>query len=180
MSSSSSYSSSSPPSSPQCNSSSNSSTNTTTPLAADGSGYQHANSTTNATTADSILKTIKIRPHMVQSLVEKNGGGGCIVDDASSPPTWDHEAVDKEKCSSGIATAPSSATTSTISNDESSKESLDNEFTHHHDAKMSDEGVIKPSEDIEATYMTSVSKNLVTLRKTESLKLDSVQSIRCV
>jgi len=31
---------------------------------------------------------------------------------------------------------------------------------------------------LEATYMTSVSKNPITLRKTESLKLDSVQSIR--
>ena len=34
------------------------------------------------------------------------------------------------------------------------------------------------NEEIESTYLTSVSKKPITLRKTESLKLDSVQSIR--
>ena len=34
------------------------------------------------------------------------------------------------------------------------------------------------NEEIETSYLTSVSKNPITLRKTESLKLDSVQSIR--
>ena len=38
--------------------------------------------------------------------------------------------------------------------------------------------IAKQSNDLEASYMTSVSKNPITLRKTESLKLDSVQSIR--
>jgi hypothetical protein len=39
-------------------------------------------------------------------------------------------------------------------------------------------GQPKSNEEIEASYLTSVSKNPITLRKTESLKLDSVQSIR--
>jgi coronin-2 len=36
----------------------------------------------------------------------------------------------------------------------------------------------KQSDELESSYLTSVSKNPITLRKTESLKLDSVQSIR--
>ena len=39
-------------------------------------------------------------------------------------------------------------------------------------------GFAKQSEELESSYLTSVSKNPITLRKTESLKLDSVQSIR--
>jgi hypothetical protein len=38
--------------------------------------------------------------------------------------------------------------------------------------------IARQSNDLEASYVTSVSKNPITLRKTESLKLDSVQSIR--
>ena len=116
MSSSSSYSSSSPPSSPQC---------------------KHS---------ESILKTLKIKPQLIEKTDE-----------------WDE---------------PKAANIS-----DSSKESLNNDYvptTSSSETSNGDVGLSenKINEDIEATYMTSVSKNLITLRKTESLKLDSVQSIR--
>lgn len=49
-----------------------------------------------------------------------------------------------------------------------------------HESENSFKSIAKQNNDLEATYMTSVSKNPITLRKTESLKLDSVQSIRYV
>ena len=42
------------------------------------------------------------------------------------------------------------------------------------------ETAINRKNDLESSYLTSLSKNPVTLRKTESLKLESVQNIRLV
>lgn len=58
-------------------------------------------------------------------------------------------------------------------NNASSNESMSNDESNYKSNTK-----VKPSEDLEATYITSVSKNPITLRKTESLKLDSVQTIR--
>jgi hypothetical protein len=46
------------------------------------------------------------------------------------------------------------------------------------DSICSFRSISKQNNDLEASYVTSMSKNPITLRKTESLKLDSVQSLR--
>ncbi len=53
-----------------------------------------------------------------------------------------------------------------------------NESLIHADSNKSFKSISNEANDLETTYQTSVSKNLITLRKTESLKLDSVPTIR--
>lgn len=164
MSSSSSHSSSSPPSSPQC---------PAPPMLGRGgtsNDFQHRFNT------DSILKTIKIKTHQMEKMTEADASWG-----APSMSLGEKTTV----TSSSVANT----------NHESSKESLNNELTTSQEllssAKSSGDSVTEvllaeaaaakntsTDTDIEATYITSMSKNLITLRKTESLKLDSVQSIR--
>lgn len=63
-------------------------------------------------------------------------------------------------------------TTGTSVTNHSSNESVNqDEFVIVSDSR-------KPNEDLEAAYITNVSKNPITLRKTESLRIESVQSIR--
>lgn len=177
MSSSSSYSSSSPPVSPKCNTVSSSS-NPNTNLRE----FHRLNS-------DTILKTLKYKPHQIGATDTTNSNK---IEDMTS---W--TLLDLDKTATNGNVLPSSSTSSsTATNDDSSKESLNNDFSQEIAAaaetdgnKLMDTGddssssslvaaAAKNADDIEATYMTSVSKNLITLRKTESLKLDSVQSIR--
>jgi coronin-2 len=58
--------------------------------------------------------------------------------------------------------------------------SLNEDGTNNHDLQKQNNhnNNNNTNEEIETSYLTSVSKNPITLRKTESLKLDSVQSIR--
>lgn len=167
MSSSSSYSSSSPPSSPQC--------------PAPASSGRGGNIELHRLNSDTILKTIKIKTHQMMG-VDK------MTEADASWGTPSSSLDDK-------TTVTSSSNNTTTTAHDSSKESLNNEFTSQEmllsSAKNSGDSVtevllaeaaknasIANDTDIEATYITSMSKNLITLRKTESLKLDSVQSIR--
>lgn len=178
MSSSSSYSSSSPPSSPN-------QTNT------HHSKYERLNS-------DTLLETVKLKP---KSLLSKNGGGAnttdeCELDDQNSSAddtattkttlttasTANHASSNESMCQSTDEYLGNGFKTTNSININNMRSNNNNNNNHHssNDDNLSDLLVarLKNSEDIEATYMTSVSKNLITLRKTESLKLDSVQSIR--
>ena len=63
----------------------------------------------------------------------------------------------------------------------SSNESMsqsDETHVYRSGGRMNIQRGTRQNEDLEASYMTSVSKNPILLRKTESLKLDSVQSLR--
>lgn len=79
----------------------------------------------------------------------------------------DSNSSDETKTTPTTSTTTNSANTNHASSNESINESQD-EFGQGR----------KQSDDIEASYITNVSKNPITLRKTESLKLESVQSIR--
>jgi len=54
----------------------------------------------------------------------------------------------------------------------------DDEITEN--SLYGNETALNRKNDLESSYLTSLSRNPVTLRKTESLKLESVQNIRLV
>lgn len=97
---------------------------------------------------ESMLKTFKIRQNIVSASFDKSGA------------EWSPDTAD-------AVTDPDS--TLTINNNEANKDSLDSAKSNDYEPN---------NKDIEASYFNGVSKNLITLRKTESLKLDSAQSIR--
>jgi len=56
----------------------------------------------------------------------------------------------------------------------------DDEITEKNNSLYGNETAMNRKNDLESSYLTSLSRNPVTLRKTESLKLESVQNIRLV
>ena len=157
MSSSSSYSSSSPPSSPQA-----------TPTSTDFPNHRLFNSVVSASTngETTILKTLKIKPRQIDDVVswpldetKKTNG------DSSNKESLEFS---QEVITNGVGGIRGSGKIIDM------VESLLAANNNNNGSHVKNNG----GDDIEATYMTSVSKNLITLRKTESLKLDSVQSIR--
>ncbi|CAF0795784.1 unnamed protein product [Brachionus calyciflorus] len=128
--------------------------------------------------SNKLVETTKINTKLTQSsrsAFNKMSSSSSYSSSPPSSPTQNRKFSDSNdtkfdavSCDELKTVAITTTTTSVMNN--SSNESVNQ-----------DEFVIvdkKQSEELEASYITNVSKNPITLRKTESLRIESVQSIR--